>query len=88
MFSACLAHVAAILALLRKTLLVMVSFQLIFGCVFIYTKYSLFMIKNEYKKKCFHVFLFFFFLGGGGRVEKIKVHFKPMCITLRLKYPF
>ena len=50
---ACLAHVAVIVALLRKTLLVTVSFQLIFGCVFIYTKYSLFMIKYTYQRISF-----------------------------------
>ena len=50
---ACLAYVAVIVALLRKTLLVTVSFQLIFGCVFIYTNYSLFMIKYEYQRISF-----------------------------------
>ena len=50
---ACLAHVAVIVALLPKTLLVTVSFQLIFGYVFIYTKYSLFMIKYEYPRISF-----------------------------------
>ena len=41
---ACLAHVAVIVSLLRKTFLVTASFQLVFGCVFIHTNYSLFMI--------------------------------------------
>ena len=47
---ACLAHVAVIASLLRKTLLVTASFQLIFGCVFIHTNYSLFIIKYEYQR--------------------------------------
>ena len=46
---ACLVRIAVsvIFALLRKTLLVTVSFQLIFGRVFIYIIYSLCMIKYE-----------------------------------------
>ena len=52
---ACLAHVAVIVALLRKTLLVTVSFHLIFDCL-----YLLFMIKYEYQRisftACTHLF--------------------------------
>ena len=52
---ACLVRIAVsvIFALLRKTLLVTVSFQLIFGRVFIYIIYSLCMIKYEYQRISF-----------------------------------
>ena len=52
--------VSVIFALLRKTLLVTVLFQLIFGRVFIYITYSLCMIEYEYqiisltRHNCFH----------------------------------
>ena len=53
---ACLVHIAVsvIFALLRKTLLVTVSFQFIFGHVFIYITYSLCMIKDTYQMKTVH----------------------------------
>ena len=57
---ACLAHVAVIVSLLRKTFLVTASFQLVLGCAFIHTNYSLFMIKYEYQRisftACTHLF--------------------------------
>ena len=63
---ACLVHIAVsavsvIFSLLRKTLLVTVSFQLIFGCVFIYISSSSFIIKDAYQMKTVRKRIFFFF---------------------------